>query len=301
MNALKGSKVLVQKIARNMNRLGISRFIASRTFHFFERYLNIHITPVDYYSPIPNVSKLDPKVFEKVFDDTGMDWNVAGQAELLNKIFPKYSGEYKPEPNEGLSLADAFILYAMIREKKPKVMMEVGSGESTMISLRALKKNREEGVASMFYAIEPYPKDYLRRISDEGFKLIDKKLEEIEIDFFSQADLIFIDSSHVAKIGSDVNYEILEIVPKLKKDAVVHWHDIMLPMNYWKEWTHEGTKFWNESYMLHAFMLFNDTYKVLWASRYMQLNHADVMKQQMPFFQPEKHRCTSFWIQRLPE
>lgn len=289
---------IFQKISRNMNPIGISRFFAARTFHFFERFLNIHVTPVDYYSPIPNVSELDPQVFEKIFDDTGIDWNIAGQAEFLNKTIQKYFKEYTPEINEGLSLADAFILYAMIREIKPVIMIEVGSGESTLISLRALEKNREEGIAFMFYAIEPYPKKYLREITNPYFKLIDKKLEDVEIDFIIQADLLFIDSSHVAKIGSDVNCEILEIVPKLKKYAVVHWHDIMLPTNYWKDWTYEGNKFWNESYLLHAFMLFNDTYKICWASRYMQINHSGTMNQIMPFFLPAEHRCTSFWIQR---
>lgn len=289
----------LQKIARNMNKIGISRLFAARTFHFFERFLNIHVTPVDYYSPIPNVSELNPEIFEKVFDDTGIDWNISGQLEFVNKTMLKYLKEYTPDHNEGLSLVDAFILYVMVREIKPAVMIEVGSGESTMISLKALEKNLEEGVVSMFYAIEPFPKNYLRSITAPGFKLIDTKLEDVEINFITQADLLFIDSSHVAKIGSDVNYEILEIVPKLKKGAVVHWHDIMLPTNYWKDWTYEGTKFWNESYLLHAFMLFNDTYQVCWASRYMQLSHSDTMKQIMPFFLPKNQRCTSFWVQKI--
>src|SRR3989337_2837180 len=116
---IRNLNAVFDRIARNLNPLGMSRFIASRTFHFFERFLNIHVTPVDYYSPIPNVSELDPQVFEKVFDDTGMDWNIAGQMEFLNKTMLKYSKENVPELNEGLSLADAFILYAMIREKKP--------------------------------------------------------------------------------------------------------------------------------------------------------------------------------------
>ena len=290
---------IFDKIVRNLNRRSISRIVASKSFHFFEKYLNLHVTPVDYYSPIPNISELDPKIFEKIYDATGMDWNVSEQLHYLHSIFAKYSGEYTPSTNIGLTLVDSFILYAMIREIKPKVMIEVGSGETTKISLQAIEMNEKEGMECKFYAVEPYPHDFLRQISRRNFKLIDKKVEEVDIDFLITADLFFIDSSHVLKIGSDVNYEILEIVPKLKKDAVIHWHDIMMPTNYWEDWTYQGTKFWNESYMLHAFMLFNDTFKIIWGSRYMQLNHSEAMKKQFPYFLPQEHRCTSFWVQRV--
>lgn len=228
-----------------------------------------------------------------------MDWNVRGQLYYLHNIFSKYSEEYTPTANTGLTLVDSFILYAMIRETKPKIMIEVGSGETTKISLQAIEVNAKEGLECEFYAVEPYPADFLRQISKRNLKLIDKKVEDVDIEFLMSADLFFIDSSHVARIGSDVNYEILEIVPKLKKNAIIHWHDIMVPTNYWKDWTYKGTMFWNESYMLHAFMLFNDTFKIIWASRYMQLNHSDDMKQYFRYFQPEKHRCTSFWVQRV--
>ena len=290
---------IFHKIFRNLNKRGLSYFVASKSFHFFERYLNLHITPVDYYSPIPNTFELDSKIFEKIYDDTGMDWNVPGQLDYLHNIFTKYSGEYMPTANPGLTLVDSFILYAMIRETKPKVIIEVGSGETTKISLQAIEKNEKEGIDCMFYAVEPYPKGFLQQISEKNFKLIDKKVEDVDIDLLITADLFFIDSSHVSKIGSDVTFEILEIVPKLRKGAIIHWHDIMIPGNYWKDWVYKGTMFWNESYMLHAFILFNDTFKIIWGSRYMQLNYAEEMKKQFPYFNPQKHRCTSFWIERV--
>jgi hypothetical protein len=263
--------------------------------------LNLHITPVDFYSPIPNVSGLDSGVFDKVFDDTGLDWNMAEQLNCLNNIFSKYSHEYAPLPNPGLTLVDSFILYAMVRERRPEVMIEIGSGDSTRISLQAIEMNQKEGAPCRFYAVEPYPKKFLKEMhaSDMNFKLIETKVEDLDLEFLRTADLLFIDSTHVAKIGSDVNYEILEIVPKLKKGAFVHWHDIMIPTNYWKDWVQTGTMFWNESYMLHAFMLFNEAFKIVWASRYMQLHHADEMKKQLSYFAPEKHRCTSFWVRKI--
>jgi hypothetical protein len=290
---------LIRRIGGHVNKRSLSRFIASKSFHFFERYLKLHITPVDYYSPIPNTYELDPKIFEKIYDETGIDWNVSGQLDYLDKIFAKYSDEYTPTANIGLTLVDSFILYAMIRETKPKVMIEVGSGESTKISLQAIEMNEKEGEACIFYAVEPYPPDSLRQISKKHFKLIDKKVEEVSLDLLITGDLLFIDSSHVFRIGNDVSYEILEIIPKLKKGAIIHWHDIMIPGNYWKDWVDKGTMFWNESYLLHAFLLFNDTFKIIWGSRYMQLNHGMEMRRRFHYFDPMEHRCTSFWVQRV--
>lgn len=289
----------MKNIFKKINKRRLSYFVAMKCFHFFERYLNLHITPVDYYSPVPAVHELDPKIFAKVFDDVGLDWKLSCQLNYLKNVFPRYMNEYKPVPNSGLSLVDAFILYAMIREKKPKVMIEVGSGESTKISLKAMEINDQEGSECRFYAIEPYPPDYLSASRQKNFELIDKELQRVDIDFLRKADLLFIDSSHVSKIGSDVNYEILEIVPKLKKDSIIHWHDIMIPTNYWKDWTYSGVKFWNESYLLHAFLLFNNSYKIIWASRYMQINNSLLLKKQFPYFDPDKHRCTSFWIEKI--
>jgi hypothetical protein len=289
----------MENIFKKINKRSLSYFISMKCFSFFERHLNLHITPADYYSPIPTLSELDPQVFDKVFADTGLDWNLSGQLDYLNSIFVKYRDEYTPSPNSGLSLLDSFVLYAMIRERKPQIMIEVGSGETTKISLQALDVNDKEGFECQFYAIEPYPAAFLANIRHRNFELIDKELQSVEIDFLREADLLFIDSSHVAKIGSDVNYEILEILPQLKKDAIIHWHDIMMPTDYWKDWTYSKTKFWNESYLLHAFMLFNDAYEIIWASRYMQLNYSHLLKEQFSYFDPAKHRCTSFWIKKI--
>lgn len=275
------------------------KLIKSRLFLLFERHFRIHVTPVHYYSPIPNVSDLPSGTFKKIYSDTGIDWNLEGQLEYLQSVFAKYRDEYEPLPNTGLTLVDSFILYAMIREKKPGVMIEVGSGETTKISLLALGKNKEEGHNYQFYAIEPYPGEKLRGIHETGFQLIDKKLEDIDPGFLSAADLFFIDSSHVSKVGSDVNYEILEIVPNLKKGSVIHWHDIMFPGEYFGDWVREGCMFWNESYLLNAFMLFNDTFRIVWASRYMQLNHTELMANAFSYFKPDRHRCTSFWIEKI--
>lgn len=268
-------------------------------FLFFEKFFNLHITPVDYSSPIPSLKQLDPAIFDKVYACDGLDWNINEQKFYLNHIFPRYSSEFIPYPNSGLSPVDSFILYAMVREAKPKVMVEIGSGQSTKISLNALDVNAKQGVPGKLFAIEPYPRGYLKEIKNEKFTLIARNVQEVNSDFFKDADMLFIDSSHVLKIGSDVCYEILEILPKLKKGAIIHWHDIVIPRNYWKDWTYKATMFWNESYVLHSFLLFNSAFSVIWASGYMRLNYPQDLKAGFPYFIPEKQRCSSFWIKRI--
>jgi len=275
----------------------ITRLFARIIFKFFEKYFSLHITPVHFYSPIPTTYELGFNVYEKIYDCTGISWNSHEQLEYLQEIFVRYKDEYTPTKNTGLSLVDAFVLYAMIREKKPKVIIEVGAGDTTLISLKALQVNRSEGHSYKFYSIEPYPREDLRYIHNQNFELIDRKLQQVNIDLLLSADLLFIDSSHVSKIDSDVNFEILEIIPKLKIGSLVHWHDIVIPTNYWKDWINHGNMFWNESYMVHSFMLFNSSFKIIWAARYMQLNYFEKMKKLFSNIN-NADRLMSFWIER---
>lgn len=227
-----------------------------------ESCFGLHITRAHFYSPIPTVGELKQGVFSRISECPGVEFDAPGQLHRLANVFGKYLGEYSPRQNSGLAMADAFVLYAFIREKKPKYMIEIGSGESTMIALAAIRKNAEEGFACRFTAIEPYPKDYLRTLTDKDFLLIDKKIQDVELGVFEDADILFIDSSHVSRIDSDVNYEILEIVPRLKAGALVHWHDITIPTEYPRAWIESTNQFWNESYIVHAFLLHNRSFAV---------------------------------------
>jgi len=287
-----------KKVQRNFNKqlpMKIYNSLIEKNFKFFEKYLKIHITPVHFYSPIPIVHKLNERIYEKEISTNGIDWNIDTQKRYLSKIFIKYLSEFAPTKNSGLSLVDAFILYAMVREKKPRKMIEIGSGISTLITLLALAKNKEEGFLCKFTAIEPYPIKDIVDSKDEGFELLEKIVQDVPVSFFTDADILFIDSTHVSKIDSDVNYEMLEIVPSLKDGALIHWHDILIPQNYWKNWIESGNQFWNESYMLHTFLLFNNKFKIQWASRYMHLKFRELIKEQFAYFE-SNHRITSFWV-----
>lgn len=275
----------------------LTQRLAQRHFRFFERTLGLHVTPVHYYSPIPDTGELTAQDYARVSPLRGVDMDEPGQLARLKSWAETYGPEWTPSPNTGLSLLDAFALYAIIREQKPAHMIEVGSGESTKIALAALERNRAEGADFRFTAVEPYPAEHLRRITTPGFTLLESKVQELAPETLAQADLLFIDSSHVSRMGSDVNHLMLEVLPLLRPGALVHLHDILLPGEYWRDWIESGTKFWNESYLLHAFLLFNSAFGVHWASRFMALRNGPQLQGLCPFYLPE-HRITSFWMRR---
>lgn len=266
-----------------------------------EKFLGIHIMPVHFYSPIPSSSEISSEDYLINHPCVGLDFNLDMQLHQLNEVFPKFINEYEPHANSGLAKVDALVLYSIIRSKKPKLMIEIGSGQSTKIALAALEKNLSEGNDYKFIAIEPYPQPYLKDMTNDKFHLIIKKVQQVEVEVFNVADILFIDSSHVSKIGSDVNYEMLNILPTLKVGALIHWHDIMIPGEYPKTWVEEEKIFWNESYMVHNFMLFNKSFRIIWGAKYFQINHPDKLKEVFPLFSPSdpQQQLSSFWVERV--
>ncbi len=279
-------------------RMRLARKLARIVFPYVERYLDLHVTPADFYSPVPRLDELPRDIYERRHSLTGVDMNEPAQLRLLHEVLPRYLAEYTAAGNPGLSIADAFVLHAMIRERRPGQMVEIGGGHSTLIALQALQRNRDEGHDAELICIEPYPSDMLRQAAGRGMRLIECPVQAVDLALFETTDLLFIDSSHVCRIGSDATHEMLEIVPRLPVGAAVHWHDIVLPANYWREWTERNLYFWNESYFLHAFLLFNRAFSVNWGARYMALTHGQALEATLPFYRDGQH-ITSFWAERV--
>lgn len=282
-------------------------------FGVVERF-GLHITPNHYYHPIPDTKTLDDELFDNTKEMVGVDLNEKEQLNMLYE-FLEYKDEYNQIPfkktpdlrkyyfeNSYFEKIDAEILYCMIRKNKPRNLIEIGSGYSTLLSAQALVKNSEEGADCFFTAIEPYPNNVLK----EGFpglsKLVGKKAQDMGIDYFNilgDGDILFIDSSHVLKIGSDVQYELQEIMPRLRKGVLVHFHDIFLPWEYPKKWVKEKHFFWTEQYLLQSFLTFNDRFKVIWAGNYMCRTHPGAIAKVFGHHDPLTSNPGSFWIKRI--
>jgi len=296
----------------------LRRFL-KKTFHIWDN-LGFHAIPIHFYEPTPDLKNLDKDLWNKKNELIGIDINEEGQLNLLEIFGTKYKNEYDNFPkkrtgipyqyythNTSFSSINGEILYCMIRHFKPKKILEIGSGNSTLVSAQAILKNRQENFEGELVAIEPYP----RKILKDGFpglsKLIRKNLQEVplsEFESLQENDILFIDSSHMLKIGSDVQYEYLEILPRLNKGVIVHIHDIFLPAEYPKDWIMNQHYFWNEQYLLQSFMAFNNSFEVLWASNYMHLNHPEKLVSISDSYKDysKKRNWTgpsSFWIRKI--
>jgi predicted O-methyltransferase YrrM len=191
----------------------------------------------------------------------------------------------------------------MIRYFKPRRIYEIGSGYSTYLSAQAVRKNVEQDRSYQceLVAIEPYPNEILRG----GFlglcRLIAKQVQDVTLSEFEKLeenDILFIDSSHVLKIASDVQYEYLDILPRLNKGVIVHFHDIFLPKEYPKEWVLQLRIFWTEQYLLQAFLAFNESFEILWAGSYMHFKQAAKLESAFNSYDRNKTLPGSFWMRR---
>ncbi len=289
--------------------------IINKTFNFWEK-LGIHITPDHYYSPIPNVSLLNDKLWEKTLDVPGINFNEQEQKELIHLLTKKYKKEingyllkelkkenYKIYSRE-FSIVDSEMLYYMIRNNKPKRIIEIGSGYSTLILYKSIIKNMKEdrNYLCELISIDPYPnRDLLNIIRTNYFKIIPEKVQDVKKSFFQELeekDFLFIDSSHVLKIGSDVQYEYLEILPIINKKVIIHCHDIFFPSEYPKNWIRDEHRFWNEQYLLQAFLAYNTSFKILWAGSYMHLKNQELLKKNLQTYKKESWPI-SFYFQRI--
>jgi hypothetical protein len=240
----------------------------------------------------------------------GINWNISGQLEMLERF--SFSQELadiaqeKPETlkfyfnNGAFESGDAEYWYQIIRTIKPRRIFEVGSGNSTLMAIDAIRRNLEDdpNYKCLHICIEPYEMSWLE---ESGVTVVRKKVEEMELAFFSELqenDILFIDSSHVIRPQGDVLFEYLELLPSLNRGVIVHVHDIFSPKNYLKQWLEDEVKFWNEQYLLEAFLTNNNSWIVLGALNYLHHNHYKELKLVSPFLTPEREPG-SFYIQKI--
>jgi len=271
------------------------------------------VPPGHFYSPIPDPDELQSIEGEIIGGTSrrvpGIELNDDEQLELLKQFSAFYREmPFKAERQEGLryyfenpaySYSDAILLHCMMRHLKPNRIIEVGSGFSSCMILDTNDLYFDRSISTTF--IEPYPELLmsLLRDSDQGkVKTIPSRLQDVdlsEFDALEENDILFIDSTHVSKINSDVNRIFFDILPRLSSGVYVHFHDIFFPFEYPKAWLLEG-RAWNEAYVLKAFLQFNHAFHPVLMNTYMTDFHESFFKENMPLCL--KNTGASIWLRR---
>ena len=268
--------------------------------------------PGGFYSPIPSKKEIEKYDFSASLPETipGIDLNTREQMDLLSSFEPFYNElPFPDKKTEGLryyyengnySYSDAIFLYCMIRHLTPRKLIEIGSGFSSSVTLDTNEKFLGNSINCTF--IEPYPqllKTLLTNNDKENVTIHEKYLQEIPIEVFQELgenDILFVDSTHVGKFNSDVNYLFHQILPALDKGVYIHFHDIFYPFEYPKEWLLEG-KAWNEQYMLRTFLQYNNKFKIVMFNTYLEFMFEAEIKNRYPLLY--KNTGGSIWLKKI--
>jgi len=230
--------------------------------------------PGHFYSPIVDPATLGERR-EALWPDnpvvSGIDFNDASHRHVLAEGFPRFIGDYDyPEhldeaasparfytQNPQFTWLDARALFVLLRAWRPKRVIEVGSGYSSL--LIADVNHRFAGGDIDVTCIDPYPREFLRSHVPGIARVVERTVQSLPLDTFSElaaGDVLFIDSSHVSKTGSDVNYLLFDVVPTLAPGVHVHVHDVFLPFEYPPEWVLVQNRSWNEQYIVRALLMY---------------------------------------------
>ena len=272
------------------------------------------IPPGHFYSPIPSLAEIqrdEAQIFGSVPRDIpGVELDEAKQLELLDSFVPYYQElPFKPHKTAGLryhfengaySYSDAILLYCMIRHLRPKRIIEIGSGFSSCVTLDTNELFFGGSISITF--VEPFPDRLLSLVKQEDkgkIRVVPHRLQEIDIGEFEaldENDILFVDSTHVSKINSDVNRIFFEVLPRIRSGVHIHFHDIIYPFEYPKEWVYDG-RAWNEAYMLRTFLQYNREFRVVLMNTFMERYYESFFREKMPLCL--ENPGGSIWIRKL--
>lgn len=291
---------------KSIRRLGLQRLPLCRRV-----LLSIGVLPIrrHYYEPFAHPGDLS-RPLEQQRSLPGIEWNVDGQLQFLTELgyaaeigdlmTPSTSRTEFRLNNGSFESGDAEYLYQLIRAKKPRRIIEIGSGHSTLIAQRAVRRNSEEDqrYACEHVCIEPFEAPWLEQA---GVTVIRKRVENVDTGLFARLerdDLLFIDSSHVIRPQGDVVTEYLEILPLLKPGVLVHVHDVFSPRDYLREWVVDRMWLWNEQYLLEAFLTNNDSWKIVGALNLLHHSHFEELRRVCPYLTRDREPG-SLYMQRI--
>jgi cephalosporin hydroxylase len=255
---------------------------------------SVDIVPVSFYSSTPSIAEIEssfeyqsdssstpPYLMPQIFDHALMAQYLTELGEYAHEFAPEADGDEQTctryfWKNSQFSHSDAMSYYCFLRKLKPRTVVEIGSGFSTLVASEAVTQN---GVGRIT-CVEPYPRPFLPNIPHVTVQAT--KAQDVTVEWLHEQlqddDVLFIDSTHTVKSGSDCLHIYLRLIPQLKRRLYIHVHDIFLPHGLPQQWLLDLQIFWTEQYLLLALLLDNPKAKVLYGSAYHESQNAEALK-----------------------
>ena len=268
-----------------------------RVLHALSRKLGItdYAPSGHFYSPVldraeiaANESRLWPMQPRL---PAGIDFNDASHRQILEVEFPRHIANFDYTGSAGAADSrrystdnpqfgwlDAKALFVLLRVWRPARVIEVGSGHSSLLMADVNKRFLDGNMH--ITCIEPYPEPFLQDTGCGIDRLVQAKVQDVpleEFDALVAGDVLFIDSSHVSKAGSDVNHLFFEVLPRLASGVRIHIHDVFLPFEYPRSWLLEQGRSWNEQYLLQALLMYNPLFEIVFGSSYCAWKFPELM------------------------
>lgn len=271
--------------------------------------LGLQVVPKNYYSPIPDVKALPPDVWDRRSALRGIHFDLDEQLAWIDRELAdgmrEFSAPDGPTGREGEYWLDnasygrvgADLLHGVVRALKPRRIVELGSGFSTLIMAAACERNRADGVQTQLRAFDPFSS--VAKPSLPGLaELQPVQAQDVPLDVFASleaGDVLFVDTTHTVKLDSDVNRIVLDVLPALAPGVFVHVHDIFLPYQYPRRWAEDSGFHWTEQYLLQAFLAGNRDFEVLAATFALCRERPEAMRRLVPSWR-EGAEASAFWI-----
>jgi hypothetical protein len=270
------------------------------------------VPPGHFYSPYPDIAEVAARraqIFDNSVRPVGIDLRDAAQVDFFTGLaglaedipFPA-----DPDPefrfwfdNPAYGWADGIVLHAMLRHIRPKRVVELGSGYSSALLLDTVEGWLGGDVDVTF--VDPHPEllhDVMRPDDAQRVTILPIATQDVPWNVFASleaGDLLFLDTTHVVRPGSDVNHLFFNVLPYLAPGVWVHFHDVFWPFEYREDWVMEG-RAWQEIYLLRAFLMFNPQYEIRWFQHYMWLHHRPLLEGRLPLM--AKDPGGNLWLQR---
>lgn len=270
-----------------------------------------------FYSPVidpDEVVAAAARIWPASPDVQGVDFELQRHADILRNIFPRYIAGYDypqtlpdgadPQQfydrNPAFAWLDSRALFVLLRHWGPRRIVEVGSGYSTLLMADVNRRFLDR--RADIRCIEPYPPAFLAKPLDGVAEIIATRVQDVSLDVFTAlgaGDVLFIDSSHVGKIGSDVNHLMFEVLPRLALGVHIHFHDIFLPFDYPRDWVLKLGLYWNEQYLLRALLTLTRGFRVTFGSTYASVACMDDVCAALSLTPGSLYGGGSFWIEKI--